>query len=333
MVILNCNGWRDTEKCLKSFFKQTYDNYHILLIDNGSHNESVAKLSKIKHKKLTFIQEPVNLGFAGGVNIGIRRSIEEKYDYVMLLNNDAQAEPDWLEVMIKTFKDHPDIGASTGLLLTADGKRIDGAGDTFSKWGIPALRLNEEPRRLAPESGYVFGATGGATLYRTDLFREIGLYDEKYFAYDEDVDISFRTQLAGYKIWYEKSAIAYHKHSATAKKMPGLITKQLFRNLPMLFIKNMPFPLTISVGFRFFLLYWLFLPYVTLKGDFKYAIKGLFASVTLWPHAFRERRRIQKSKKVDYKYIKSIMYPKIPLRSVRKIEEVFRVKINRKNRS
>ena len=253
VVILNHNGWRDTVKCLESFAKQTYKNYQIVLIDNGSHDESVAELEKVLTKKIIFFKKSINHGFAGGVNIGINYAIKNKFDMVALLNNDTWTDKDWLKNLVNVLSNKPEIGIATGLLLDYDGKKIDGAGDVFSKWGLPALRLNDEPKAKAPESEYVFGATGGASLYRTNIFSDIGLFDEKYFAYDEDIDISFRIQLAGYKIWYEKSAVAYHKHGATSSKKPGFVTKQLFRNLPMLHIKNIPFPLNISIGFRFFM--------------------------------------------------------------------------------
>ena len=332
VVILNHNGWRDTAQCLKSFAKQTYKNYQIILIDNGSSDESVVELEKNINKKTLFIKESINHGFAGGVNIGIKYAIKNKFDMVALLNNDTWTDKKWLDNLVTILLKKPEAGIITGLLLDYDGKNIDGAGDVFSKWGLQALRLNEEPKNLAPNSEYVFGATGGASLYRTDMFKDIGLFDEKYFAYDEDVDISFRAQLAGYKIWYEKSAVAYHKHGATSNKKPGFVTHQLFRNLPMLHIKNIPFPLNITIGFRFFCLYWAFAIYKIPTGEFFSAVKGIFSGISLWPHAFAERRRIQKTKRVNYKYIKSMLYPKIPLRSARKIEEFLHIKIDRKNR-
>jgi GT2 family glycosyltransferase len=231
---------------------------------------------------------------------------------------------------VEAAREHRDAGAVTGLLLDYYGKKIDGAGDVFSKWGIPALRLNDEPREVAPASEYVFGATGGAALYRTAVFREIGMFDEKYFAYDEDVDMSFRMQLAGYRVWYERGAVAYHRHSATAKKMPGFVTRQLFRNLPMLHIKNLPFPLNVTIGVRFFFLYLAFIIYKL--PELPSVVKGMVASLGLIPHALAERRRIQGGRKVSVGYIRGMLYPKIPLRTVRKIEKVFGVKFGRGGR-
>ena len=90
VVILNFNGWEETLLCVSSVLKQTYSNFHILLIDNGSKDESLVKLKKYNnHENITFHKEPINLGFAGGVNVGIKKAISENYTYTVLLNNDA----------------------------------------------------------------------------------------------------------------------------------------------------------------------------------------------------------------------------------------------------
>lgn len=323
VVVLNYKGWRDSIKCVKSLFKQTYSQFHIVLIENGSHDGSAEELAKLKDPRLTYIEQAVNTGFTGGVNIGIRWAIDRGYDYVALLNNDAHAEPDWLEKLVDAMI-RTQASIVTGLLLSADGKYIDDAGDEYSTWGIPSLRVEGKPVSEAPDSGFVFGATGGATLYKTSLFKEIGLFDEVFFAYNEDVDIDWRTQLAGHRIYYEKSAVAYHKHSATSKKMPGFTTTQVFKNLPVVFIKNVPFPMNIPMGIKFVLIYWAFVFFKVLRGEGGAAFKGVFKSVTLWPHAFRERRKIQKNKVVSNTYIRSILYKGLPLRSVRRIRYFFR---------
>ncbi|MDR1300619.1 MAG: glycosyltransferase family 2 protein [Candidatus Nomurabacteria bacterium] len=324
-VILNFNGWRDTVKCLDSVFGQSCRNFRVILIDNGSKDESVKKLGAIKNSRLTFIKNKENSGFAGGVNIGIKWAMENQYEHVVLLNNDAHIEKDWLKKLLEA-QDKNQSAITTGLLLSADGQKIDDAGDFYTTWGVPMLRAEFSPRAKAPKSSFIFGATGGAVMYKTELFNDIGLFDEKFFAYDEDVDVSFRAQLAGYKCYYERGAVAYHKHSATSKKMPGLAVYQLFKNLPMLYLKNVPSGMLFSTGVKLFLLYWLFFIYRLFRGDGWSALKGAIASFGLYPHALTERRRIQKTKKVSTKYIKSIIYHGLPLRSVRRIRQIFGLK-------
>lgn len=323
IVVLNYKGWEDSVKCVKSLIKQTYKHYQIILIENGSNDGSAEELSKLKDPKLTYIEEPVNTGFTGGVNIGIQWAMDNNYECVALFNNDAFAEPDWLENLVSAMS-RTKAAVVTGLLLSTDGEHIDDAGDDYSTWGIPSLRVERRPIGEAPESGFVFGATGGATLYKTELFKEIGKFDDVFFAYNEDVDIDWRTQLAGHKIYYEKSAVAYHKHSATSKKMPGFTTTQVFKNLPVVFIKNVPFPMVIPMGIKFVFIYWAFVVFKLLRGEGKATFKGVFKSVTLWPHAFRERRKIQKSKVASNAYIKSILLRQLPLRSVRRMKYFFR---------
>lgn len=324
VVVLNYNGWKDTEKCMRTLLKSDYKNFKVLLIDNGSNDDSVKILSKIKSPKLEFWQEPENLGFAGGVNVGIRKAIEEKFEYVALLNNDAQVEKDWIKNLVGILDTKKDVGIATGLLLDASGTKIDDAGDEYTTWGIPSLRAEGLPKKDAPESGYVFGATGGATLYRVSLFKKIGLFDDVFFAYDEDVDIDWRAQLAGYKIWYEKSAVAYHKHSATSKKMPGFTTRQVFKNLPLVVYKNVPGRLFLPIWLKFCLAYWMFFGFKLIKGEAWPALKGIGKSITLIPHALRERRKIQKTRKVEIKYINSILTHAMPYNSIKRVKKFFK---------
>ena len=327
VVVLNYKGWEDTIKCVESLKKQTYDDFQIYLIDNNSANGSVEKLEPIVKgdKQIIFDKQDTNTGFTGGVNIGIKYAIDNNFDAVALFNNDAQADKNWLKRLVSAAK-KTKASVVTGLLLSEDGKKIDDAGDVYTMWGVPELRSEGKPASEAPESGYVFGATGGATLYKTDLFKEIGLFDETFFAYNEDVDISWRTQLTGHKVYYEKSAKAYHKHSATSSKIPGFTTTQVFQNLPLVYWKNVPARLLWSIGWRFFLAYFMFLVWKTFQGAFVPAMKGIWRSLKLLPHAFRERRKIQKNKVVDTAYLRTMIWPNLPMKSFNRIRRLFGIK-------
>ncbi len=327
VVVLNYRGWDDTVKCIASLKKQTYDNFKIYLIENNSQDDSVEKLTPIvrNDEDIIFDIQPTNTGFTGGVNIGIQYAIDNSFDAVALFNNDAQADKDWLTKLVKSMK-KTSASVVTGLLLSEDGETIDDAGDVYTMWGVPELRAEKKPAKEAPESGYVFGATGGATLYRTDLFRKIGLFDEVFFAYNEDVDISWRTQLTGHKVYYEKSAVAYHKHSATSSKIPGFTTTQVFQNLPLVYWKNVPIQLLWPIGWRFFLAYNMFFVWKISQGGFKPVIKGVWRSWKLLPHALRERGKIQRSKVVDTAYLRTIIWPNLPVKSFNRIRNLFGIK-------
>lgn len=326
IVILNFNGWRDTQKCLAALSKQTVQDFEIYLIDNGSKDESVKELSKIKMPNLHFHKEKKNTGFTGGVNIGIKWAIKNNFENVVLLNNDANAEPEWLENLLKPLEKSPEIGAVTSLMLDKTGKFIDDAGDVYSTWGIPMLRNEGEPKKNAPKSGLVFGGTGGATLYRTKVFRTIGFFDEDFFAYNEDVDIDWRMQLAGFKVWYERTAVVWHKHSATSSKIPGFTINQVFKNLPQVFWKNVPFPMILPMFFKFYAVYWAFVIYRIPKGGVKFALKGIWQGTLLIPKSLKKRREIQSKKVVSNEYLKSILYHGLPLKQVNRIKKFLKLK-------
>lgn len=327
VVVLNWNGPEDTVSCLDSLLLQDYANFSIVVIDNGSVDNSLEILNNYisQHEgKIELIRNPVNLGFAGGVNTGITWALDNNFDAVALFNNDATADTAWLTNLEKSFDDET-VGLSTGLLLHEDGKTIDSTGDWFSTWGLAFPRGRNQPTKSAPKSGFVFGASGGATLYRTAVFKDIGLFDESFFAYYEDADISFRAQLADWKVHYSADAIAYHKQGATSNKIPGFTVYQTFKNLPLLFLKNVPRGLLFSIGTRFYFAYTLMYLNTFTHGTGWAATKGVWKSIALTPSALRLRRDIQRNKRVSTDYIKSILWNDLPpdQTGIRKVRKIF----------
>lgn len=322
-VVLNFNGWQETLACIPTVLAQTYKDLHIMLIDNGSHDESLEKLTEYEHRdKITFVKQPVNLGFAGGVNLGIRHAIENKYEYTVLLNNDATLSKDWLEILIDSM-DKTGASVVTSLLLESTGKKIESTGDSYSRWGLPFPRQRDEDVSEARDSEFVFGGTAGASLYKTALFEDIGLFDETFFAYFEDTDISYRAQLAGHKAYYEKTAVAYHDHGTTSSKIPGFTVQQTFKNLPLFFWKDVPLPLLFDTGWRFFGCYGLMYIRAIARGQFIVATKGLLKSLSLLPHALSERRRIQKNRRVSIEYLNTVIYPDLPPNNKKYARRIF----------
>ena len=314
IIVLNWNGINDTEECLASLFKQTYKNFRILVVDNGSVDDSLVRLRKLesKHENLSVVANKFNKGFAGGVNTGIKYATSRDFDAVALFNNDAVADEKWLGELVNGL-DNKGVSISTGLLLHEDGKTIDSTSEQYSIWGVSYSKLRNEPVPETLESGYVFGATGGASLYKTSLFKEIGMFDETFFAYYEDVDISFRSQLAGYKVYFTHKAIAYHKRGATSKKLPGFTVYQTFKNLPLLYTKNVPAGLLLPIGIRFFLLYILIFGNAIKNGAGFSALKGWLASIGyFWTSSLWSRGAIQRRKKVSTSYINSIILHDLP---------------------
>ncbi|CAN5585508.1 N/A [soil metagenome] len=325
IIVLNWNGINDTLTCLDSLLVQSFKNFRILVVDNGSLDDSKLLLDAYKQQhedQVDIVYNPANFGFAGGVNTGIEWALNEDYEYVALFNNDAHADRDWLKHLVESIQPK-EVGISTGLLLSDDGEAIDSTGELYSTWGLAFPRNRGDKREKAAKAGTVFGASGGASLYKTKLLRDIGLFDEDFFAYYEDVDISFRAQLAGWKVAYTPDAIAYHKQGATSKKIPGFAIYHTFKNLPLLFIKNVPSGLRFRVGIRFYCAYILILGNAIAHGDGLPALKGAWMSFILGFKKLSERSHIQKAKRVSSDYIKSILWNDLPpeqtgLRKVRK---------------
>jgi GT2 family glycosyltransferase len=315
VIVLNYKGISDTVSCLAALREQTYTDFKVIAIENGSRDTSVDEFKKLEDRygdRLQTLYNQKNLGFAGGVNTGIRWSLERQYEYIVLLNNDAIPDKEWLGHLVKTADSKKEFGIVTSLLLHEDGKTIDSTGEWYSKWGLPYPRNRDEAVDITPASGEVFGATGGASLYRVSMLKEIGLFDERFFAYYEDVDISFRAQLAGWKVYYESKAIAYHKQGATSSKMGGFTIYQAFKNLPLVYVKNVPKGLLSHIGIRFYTAYWLMYFQAVTRGDFVPATKGLLQSIWYGILSLRERRSIQKNREVPVSYIKSILWPDLP---------------------
>ncbi len=312
VVIPNWNGVDMIVDCLDSVVAQNYTNT-IVVVDNGSVDDSIAVIEE-KFPDIVLLKNPTNLGFAGGVNTGIKYALENNFDAVALLNNDAIADKDWLQQLVSSFEQYLEAGIATCKLLSLDKTHIDSTGDLYTTWGIPFPRgRDEESGTQYDHSPWIFGASGGASLYRSSMLREIGLFDEDFFAYYEDVDISFRAQLAGWKVRYVANAEVYHATSTTSNKIPGFATYQTVKNAPLLFWKNVPTSLLPTMVPRFLFARLLFIvrglltpgrTWPTLRGEL-YALK-------LMPKKLRQRKQIQSSKKVTDEYIQSILTWDLP---------------------
>ena len=322
VVIPNWNGVDMIVKSVKSLQNQTLK-HTVVIVDNGSVDDSVAVIEK-NFPEVVLLKNPINLGFAGGVNTGIRYALGQDFDAIALFNNDAIADKKWLEALAENLDLYPNVGIVTCKLMSIDKTHIDSTGDIYTTWGIPYPRGRGEPvSKVYDNSPWVFGASGGASLYRSTMFKQIGLFDEDFFAYYEDVDISFRAQLAGWKIRYEPTAHVFHATSSTSSKIPGFFTYQTIKNYPFVFWKNVPLGLMPTMFPRFALAYSVF----TIKGLFTpyrtwSTIKGLFVTTVLLPKKLYQRWGIMRSRTVSLQYIRSILTWDLPpnankLRSLR----------------
>ena len=312
IIVLNWNGADDALNCVESLQQQTL-RPEIIIVDNNSSDDSVERFEDhVKSQKKDapiLIKNSQNLGFAGGINTGLVHARKQGFEYIGVLNPDAIADKHWLKSLYTELTSHPSAGIATGLLLRRDGNTIDTSGDFYTTWGLPGPRNRDEPTVNAPnQPGEIFGATGGGALYRTAMLNDIGLFDEDFFMYYEDVDLSFRAQLAGWKVRYTPKAIAYHKVGASSQKVPGLAVFNTFKNLPLVLIKNVPGRLFWTIGARFFLTYWLIFASAIRHGNGWPALRGIFASLIRQPRAWVHRVKIQRNRKASIKYIRSIIH-------------------------
>jgi GT2 family glycosyltransferase len=157
------------------------------------------------------------------------------------------------------------------------------------------------------------------------MLKEIGLFDEDFFAYYEDVDLSFRAQLAGWKVAYEPKAIVYHATGSTSNRIPGFTTYQTLKNLPWVYWKNVPSPLFYKMFPRIFIAYWSFFFSALARGAVMPALKGAFMAHMLMPKKLFQRIKIQRNRKVSVAYIDSMLVHDLPPNAhrLRKLRAVY----------
>ncbi len=311
VVIPSWNSKEDLPVCLNSLLQQSIP-CEIIVVENGSTDGSLEFLTK-NYPQITVLPQKTNLGFDGGVNVGIRYALEKKYEYIALFNNDAVAHKDWLKYLLKTLVDNPRAGIVTCKLMDIHKTHLDSTGDIYTTWGLAYPRGRGEPVSDKYDTLVnIFAASGGASLYRSTMFKQIGIFDEKFFAYYEDVDISFRAQLAGWKVLFAPKAIAYHQIGATSGRIEGFTTYQTMKNLPMLFWKNTPTPFLPSMLPRFTFAYTTLIASALVDGRGWPAVKGLVVSIKNIAHTLHERKRIKALKTVPNEYIWSILTHDLP---------------------
>jgi GT2 family glycosyltransferase len=213
VIVPNFNGDRFLRDCLTSLRNQTYSALECLVVDDASHDSSPDMVVS-EFPEMELIRLPENGGFAHCANEGMRRA---RGEIVALLNNDAVAQPDWVEQLVGAFQRHPEAGSVASKMMLWDTPNVfNSAGDVFFRSGVPDSRgVWQIDRGQYDVEEEVFGASGGACAYRRRMLDEIGLFDERFFMYCEDVDLAFRAQMRGYTCVYAPAAVVRHRLSAT----------------------------------------------------------------------------------------------------------------------
>jgi len=309
VIVPNLDGERLLPVCLESLRRQTFPHFDITVVDNGSRDGSL-NLLKERYPEVKIIPLDRNYGFAAAVNRGIEGTKDE---FVSLLNNDIELDPKWLEELHRALLDHPEVGACGPKVLRYwERQRINILGIRVNTNGeVEIIGAGEVDRGQFEEKRYVFGVNAGASLYRRKMFEEVGLFDENFFASFEDVDLSFRAQLADYKALYVPKAIAYHMVGETIKRNRYLPTYLNNRNKILFLWKNIPDEM---IKRYFWKIFWsksrtfskrVLLNFYKLRTY--YFLKGTFAAFIRLPHILKERKRIKATRRVSIDYLDSIM--------------------------
>jgi GT2 family glycosyltransferase len=240
IVIPNWNGLEHLMRCLPALHSQTLRDFQILLVDNGSTDNSIGWVQQ-HHPEVDIVVLQKNSGFATACNAGIR---ETDAELIITLNNDTVPRPDWLAELVKAATQHRDVGmfAST-LWLERETPVIDAAGLEVNRlgvaWntarGVPVAELSSSPQET-------FGPCAGAALYRRALFVDVGLFDETYFAYLEDVELAWRARWAGWRCISVPASAVWHAHSATGGRNLPLKYWLLGRNRLWTTLRHYPRP-------------------------------------------------------------------------------------------
>lgn len=238
VVILNWNGRHLLAGCLSALQAQTFCDFETIVVDNGSSDGSVEWL-RAQHPAVHVIQNSTNLGFARANNQGIRIA---KAPLIMLLNNDASLAPDCLQVLVETVAHASWAGMLACKILQQDAPELmDSAGIEVDRAGVAWNRGWGEPAAAHTHPREVFGPSAAAAVYRRALLDQIGLLDDDFFIYYEDVDLAWRAQWAGWRCLYVPEAVAYHIHSATTGRGSPFKNFLLGRNKWRAILKNYPF--------------------------------------------------------------------------------------------
>lgn len=307
VVIPNWNGVDHLPTCLDSLQSQTAQDIEVIVADNGSTDGSLELMGR-RYPDVRVLPLGENRGFAGACNAGMRAS---RGDFLVLLNNDTEVDPHWLEQVLAAFKRHPEAGmVASKMLLFHRRDTLHTAGDFYRVDGLPGNRgVWERDEGQYDEEEYVFGACGGSAAYRRAMLERVGLLDEAFFYSCEDVDLAWRAQLAGWRCVYAPEAVVYHKLSATG----GGTTASFYdgRNVIYVLVKDYPGDLW-RRHWRAVLRRQLLLAVEALKAwrgaaaraRLRGQLVGLLCGV---PRMLPKRRSVQRSRVVERSYLERIL--------------------------
>ena len=243
VVIPHYGGYDILSECLISLKNSTYPNLEIIVVDNGSPDDSVQFIIE-NFSEIKLIQSEYNRGFAGGCNFGI---LHAKGELLLILNNDTTHEPDWIDPLVKMMESNPKISAVQPKILNYDNRDYfdyaGACGGFIDKYCFPFARgriFNTVEKDVGQydEACKIFWASGTAFLTRKSTFHTLGGFDETLFAHMEEIDYHWKCQLMGCEVWVEPAAVIYHKGAVTLPVSSPKKTYLNYRNSLILLLTN-----------------------------------------------------------------------------------------------
>lgn len=306
IIVVNWNGQNFLDDCLSCLFSQTYVDREIILVDNNSSDASVGVVQE-KFPAARIVRLSVNEGFTGGNAAGLRIATGE---FIALVNNDTRTDRRWLERLVEPMIKDPTVGICAAKLIFDGTDRLNSAGDGLTTAGVGFNGGLNRPINQCENSELVFGACGAAVLYRRKMLDEIGFLDDDFFLYDEDTDLNFRAQLAGWKCAYVPDAIVYHKCNGTAGRLSDTHVYYHTRNLEFVWIKNMPLGLMVRFAHHKLVQEIGSFCYLCLRhGQWRSFFKAKRDAFRMLPTMWRKRRGIQARRRVSNAHVRSQLTP------------------------
>lgn len=308
VVIPNWNGAHHLPVCLDALRAQTYPHLEVILVDNGSTDGSQELVTEL-YPEVRLLALEENLGLTGGNNLGFRAA---QGPILISLNNDTEADDRFVESLVMALVERPEAGMAAAKMLLFDRRdTIHSAGDGYRVDGIPFNRgVWQQDQGQYDESGWIFGGCGGAVAYRREMLDEVGLFDESFFMYCEDVDLNWRSQLMGWRCWYAPQAIVYHKLSATGGG--PLASYYTGRNTIWVMAKNYPSALLRRYGGAILRAQWQIARDAlrAWRGHAARArLRGQIAGLLGWPKMMGARRAIQSTRRLSDAAVEALLQP------------------------
>jgi GT2 family glycosyltransferase len=316
VIVANWNGKHLLGDCLSALRRQTFRDFETILVDNGS-NDGSTEFVQTQFPEVKLLALPDNRGFTGGNIAGYEQA---QGDLIVLLNNDTQVHPNWLEEIHKAGLTYPKAGSFASKMMYFDERsRVENCGFDLGMAGTTLDLGRDEldgPDWTHPRS--VFGACGGAAAYRRCMLDDIGFLDSDFFLIYEDVDLSFRAQLRGYGCVYVPGAIVYHRYRSSIGKAPA---RQVFfsqRNIEFVYLKNMPLGLILQSAPERLIYELGSAVYFARQGNASAFLRAKLHAVMCLPRILRERNKIQTRRKATSSQLKAIMRKSVISSKVKK---------------